>query len=108
MRLKDSLPLQGVTLTGGEMGSRDAADFPEDIWLPPGAVDRAFNIGERSALAALTLPHDDASKLASAIRTEMEARRWRRTPVRDPHDGVALLFEKDRQQLGVNLLSCEY
>lgn len=95
VRLKDSLPLQGMTLAGGEMGSRDAADFPADLWLPPSAVDQAFNTAERSALASLMLPGEDAASLAAEIRSEMETRGWSRTPVPDPHNGLALLFEKD-------------
>jgi hypothetical protein len=102
LRIKDSLPLQGITLAGGETGSRDPADFPADIWLPPGVVDPAFNIGEGTALASLTLPRDDVASVASQIRGQMEARAWTRTPVRDPQNGLALLFEK--KERGVSYL----
>jgi hypothetical protein len=95
LQLRKSLPLSGVTLEGGELGSREPEDFPPDVWLPGSARNGLFNIGEFSALAALELSRADANQLASRIRDEMSAIGWQRIPVRDPRQGVALLFEKE-------------
>lgn len=95
LELKNSLPLSGVTLEGGELGSRRSEDFPSDVWLPAGAENGLFNTGEVSALAALELPDGDSAQLATRIRSEMSAMGWERIPVHDPQEGVAVLFEKE-------------
>jgi hypothetical protein len=95
LRLKDALSLDAITFSGGEGGDRSTSGFPSDIWLPEDAESAAFNSTPNSALAALTLPTGETDAVAGRIRQQMSNLGWQRTPVRDPHDGMALLFEKD-------------
>lgn len=102
-----TLPAGGITLEAGEAGSPDRAHFPADVWLPDDPLDGVFNTTPRLALAILTLPPVDPVRVAAQARSEMAVRGWRRTPVPDPHDGTALLFERDGRRTSMQIFAVE-
>lgn len=96
--IKDSLSIEGLDLRAREVGERQREAFPADVWLPEEALLGAgFNITLSAAQAALTLPAQDATALASRLREQMTILGWQRVPVSDPHDGIVLVFTKDER-----------
>jgi len=85
----------------------EAADFPADVWLPDSRYGAAYHAGEGTAVAVFDLPAGDEAGSAAAWRREMSARGWRRTPVPDPPDGSALLFEREGTRCSIELIPVE-
>lgn len=85
----------------------EAADFPADVWLPDSRYDAAYHAGEGTAVAVFDLPARDEAATAAAWRREMSTRGWDRTPVPDPPDGSALLFEREGAHCSIELIPAE-
>jgi len=81
-----------------------ASDFPADIWLPDSRFDAAYFVGVGTAVAVFDLAADEEAGTLAAWRREMSARGWHRTPVPDPPDGSALLFEREGARCSVELI----
>ena len=85
----------------------EAADFAADVWLPDSRYGAAYHVGEGTAVAVFDLPAGDEAGSAAAWRREMSARGWHRTPVPDPPDGIALLFEREGARCSIELIPVE-
>ena len=88
-------------------GRDDATAFPPDVWLPDARYGAAYHIDENVATAVFNLPAGDEAASQGAWRREMSARGWRRTPVPDPPDGTALLFDREEARCSVELIPAE-
>lgn len=88
-------------------GQGDATAFPPEVWLPDSRYGAAYHFGQGSAVAVFNLPAGDEAASTAAWRREMSERGWRRTPVPDPPDGIALLFENDDAHCSVELIPAE-
>ena len=85
----------------------EASDFPDDVWLPDSRYGAAYHVGEGTAVAVFDLPAGDEAGSTAAWRREMSARGWHRTPVLDPPDGSALLFERKGARCSIELIPFE-
>ncbi len=81
-----------------------AAALPPEVWLPDSRYGAAYHAGEGNAVAVFDLPAGDEAGSAAAWRREMSARGWHSTPVPDPPDGSALLFEREGARCSVELI----
>lgn len=81
-----------------------ASAMPPDVWLPESRSGAAYHVGDGVAVAVFDLPAGDEAGSAKAWRREMSARGWDRTPVPDPTDGTALLFEREGARCAVELI----
>ena len=88
-------------------GQGGATAFPSDVWLPDSSFGAAYYASEGVTMAVFNLPVGDEAASTAAWRREMSARAWRRTPVPDPPDGTALLFEREGARCSVELIPAE-
>lgn len=91
-------------LPGSPEGQGGATAFPSDVWLPDSRFGAAYHASDGVAMAVFNLPAGDEATSTAAWRREMSARGWHRTPVADPHDGAALLFEREGAWCSVELI----
>lgn len=108
LTLTSGASFRGITLAGGEIGSTERADLPDDIWIPDGYVSGTFNVMPEQVLAVLTLEPTEPADLAARARSAMAALGWQRKPVPDPHDGVALYFERDDRMTSMQIYALEH
>lgn len=90
-----------------QKGRGDSTAFPSEVWLPESRYDSAHYSAEGIAVAVFNLPAGDEAASTATWRREMSARGWSRTPVPDPPDGTALLFEREGARCSVELIPAE-